>query len=132
MQTAGRTLFLLFDGKSVEETSKRVKQAKQRLAVVIDSPNLEEPQVLGVPVTKTSRAEDQVDAIWPLLEEWGVLDQLAGASFDTTSENTGWQRGVVSRLQHAAAGQRTAVESLPQAQLWNAHEKGSCGGDGEH
>ena len=46
-----------------------MKQARPRLAVMVDSHDLEEPQVLGVPVLKSSSGEDQVEAIWPLLEE---------------------------------------------------------------
>ena len=117
LKDTGRTLFLLFDGKSVEETSKRMKQARPRLAVMVDSPDLEEPQVLGVPVLKSSSGEDQVEAIWPLLEEWEVLDHLAGVSFDTTAENTGWQKGVNSRLQ----------QKLGRDLLWRACRRHSQG-----
>ena len=117
LKDTGRTLFLLFDGKSVEETNRRMKQVRPRLAVVVDSPDLEEPQVLGVPVLKSSSGEDQVEAIWPLLEEWEVLDHLAGVSFDTTAENTGWQKGVNSRL----------LQKLGRDLLWRACRRHSQG-----
>ena len=78
----GQTLFLVFDGKSVEETSKRMKQSRLSLAVMVESPDLEEPQVFGVPVLKSNSEEDQIEAIWPLLEEWGVLDHLGVLLFD--------------------------------------------------
>ena len=95
----GKTLFLVFDGQSVKETSKRIKVTRKRLAICVDSPELEDPQVLAVVPLRSNSGEDQVEALWPELVEWGVLEQLAGGSCDTVGENTGWQNGVLSRLQ---------------------------------
>ena len=94
-----------------------MKQARPRLAVMVDSPDLEKPHVLGVPVLKSSSGEDQVEAIWPLLEDWEVLDHLAGVSYDTTAENTGWQKGVNCRLQ----------QKLGRDLLWRACRRHSQG-----
>ena len=72
---------------------------KKRLAICVDSPELEDPQVLAVVTLRSNSGEDQVEALWPELMEWGVVEQLAGGSYDTVGENTGWQNGVLSRLQ---------------------------------
>ena len=104
------TLFLDFDGKAVKQLTKRLKQVKQRLACYVDSPELAKEQVLGVPIVKSSSGEDQFKVVLELIEEWNLMDRLAGLSFDTTGENTGLRKGVVARVER----------HLGRALLWRA------------
>ena len=45
-------------------------------------------QFLGVPQMVSGTGENQAAAVYQLLQEWNLLDKVAGMGFDTTSCNT--------------------------------------------
>ena len=55
----GRCLVAHFDGKIVKEFTEGRKQANNRCAVLVSSPNLDAPQLLGVPVVASASGRDQ-------------------------------------------------------------------------
>ena len=69
------------------------------MAVVVSSPNLESPQLIGVPPAPSSKAADQEEVIGGLIEEWNIQEHIMAFSFDTTASNTGAHNGAVVRLE---------------------------------
>ena len=94
---SGRSLTLHFDGKSVREFTGGKHLQQERIAVIVSSPELEQPQVLGVPPAPSSKAEDQENVIVDLIEEWGLKNHIMAFGFDTTSSNTGRHNGAVGK-----------------------------------
>ena len=56
-------------------------------------------QLLGVPQMVSGTGENQAAAVYQLLQEWNLLDKVAGMGFDTTSCNTGSRSGTCILLE---------------------------------
>ena len=68
----GRKFVIHFDGKSVLEYTEGTKVVKERIAVILTSPELEHDKVLGVPAVAGGKGEEIVDGIVELLSQWGI------------------------------------------------------------
>ena len=88
-----KTKVVHFDGKNVEELTNNVVTKNERMAVLVSSPDLEYPQLLGVPAIPTGSGADQEATLAELIESWGIKDHLVGMGFDTTASNTGTWSG---------------------------------------
>ena len=82
----------------------------ERIAVIVSSPDLDAPQLLGVLPARSSKAADQEKVIIELIEDWNIKDKISALCFDTTASNTGVHSGVVVRIERY----------LGQACLWSA------------
>ena len=92
------------DGKNVKQVFKYLKDAKQRLAIIAQSPDFPDKmgeQVLGVPVVQSSKGKDQLVEVIRVLNEWTIFPKLFGLRFDTTSDNTGRHIGSVTLIEKA-------------------------------
>ena len=69
-----RDLTLHFDGKAVKEFTAGRHLDQERIAVIVSSPSLKSPQVLGVPPAESSKGSDQLAVVSRLIEEWGLKD----------------------------------------------------------
>ena len=81
------------DMKAVKEITKGRKQKKERLALIVSSAIPKIDQLLGIPFVERATGAQQRDEVIKLLEEWGLVDQIIAISFDTTSDNTGVDKG---------------------------------------
>ena len=97
-----RCLIAHFDGKLVTEYTDGRKLTNNRCAVLISSPSIDAPQVLGVPVTLSASGANQETEIVKLLKEWNVWEYLFGLSFDTTADNTGKRIGACTLIEKEA------------------------------
>ena len=61
----GRCLVVHFDGKIVKEFTDGRKQSNKRCAVLVSSPNLDSPQLLGVPVVVSASGQNQASDTKP-------------------------------------------------------------------
>ena len=66
-----KDLTLHFDGKSVKEFTAGRHMEQERIAVIVSSPSLEHPQVLGIPPSESSKGVDQQRVLMDVIEEWG-------------------------------------------------------------
>ena len=101
LRTLPKTFWLNFDGKDMKQLSSggRVKEKKHRLAVYLDSPDLQEPpQLLSVATIPSSQGVDQCNQLITDLQDWGASDQICGTSNDTAADITGPKKGAVGRL----------------------------------
>ncbi|GBN80863.1 hypothetical protein AVEN_14339-1 [Araneus ventricosus] len=57
-----------------------------------------EEKLLGVPKSPSGTGKNAAEAIYKILEEWDLLDQVIAMSFDTTSVNTGHLNGTCTVL----------------------------------
>ena len=105
-----KTKVVHFDGKNVEELTNNVVKKNERMAVLVSSPDLESPQLLGVPAIPTGSGADQQATLTELIESWGIKEQLVGMGFDTTASNTGSWSGACVLFE----------KSLGHAILWLA------------
>ena len=110
---SARDLTLHFDGKAVKEYSAGCHLEQERIAVIVSSPSLDSPQVLGVPPAKGSKGIDQLAVLANLIEEWGIKDHIMAIGFDTTSSNTGIRSGAVTLVE----------ELIGDACLWSACQR---------
>ena len=71
-----------------------IKSKKERLAVLVSSPGMDEEQLLGIPAMDGATGEDVMEAVMGVLQEWNLdSTNVAGLSFDTTAVNTGQWKG---------------------------------------
>ena len=103
-----KTLVVHYDGISLEQLQEGKTSVKKRISVVVTSPNLQSDQVLGVPITASNSGKDQRDVVLKVIEEWDIGEYIFGLAFDTTSDNTGKNKGSVVLLE----------KSLGSAVLW--------------
>ena len=108
-----RDLTLHFDGKAVRELTAGCHLEQERIAVIVSSPTLKSPQVLGVPPARSSKGVDQLAVLTKLIEEWGVKEFIMAIGFDTTSSNTGIHAGAVTLVE----------QYLGQACMWSACQR---------
>ena len=97
-----KRLIAHFDGKMLEElgSNKVNKDKKDRLAILVRSPDLEnKEQLLGIPALNHSTGVAQQEAVMNLLDEWGATESLVGLVYDTTASNTGNKTGSVIRIE---------------------------------
>ena len=106
----GKLLTIHLDMKAVEEITKGRKLKKERLAVIVSSALPKFVQLLGVPSVDRATGVQQCNAVVKLLEEWGLTDEIVAISFDTTSDNTGIDKGSCKLIE----------ECLGRAILWLA------------
>ena len=87
---------LHFDGKTLHELAKGKSFKYDRLAVLVSTEG--ESYLLGVPPLESSTGEKQFTAINDLVNEYEVKDKVVGLCFDTTSSNTGLDKGACYRF----------------------------------
>ena len=68
----------------------------KRLAVILSSPDLNDPQLIGVIGISDGCGITQTTTIKKVLSEWNIFEAVDSVSFDTTASNTGWINGAVS------------------------------------
>ena len=71
----------------------------ERLAVILSSPDLNEPQPKGVIGISDGCGITQATVIKKVLNEWNVFEAVDSVSFDTTANNTGCINGAVSIIE---------------------------------
>ena len=108
-----KDLTLHFDGKSVKEFTGGKHLEQERIAVIVSSPSLETPQVLGVPAAQSSKGTDQMEVVTKLIEDWEVTDHIMALGFDTTASNTGVHAGAVTLVE----------QHLGRAVMWAACQR---------
>ena len=102
-----------FYGKAVTEFTDGSPLNQERIAVIVSSPSLQYPQVLGVPPAKSSKGVDQLGVVVKLLEEWQLKEFIMAIGFDTTASNTGVHAGAVT----------LAEEYIGQPCMWSACQR---------
>ena len=83
-------LTLHWDGKKFADNSGKFVE---RISVLVTGTNIE--QLLGVPELPSGCGSDIKEAVSDLVDEWALKDYIEAFSFDTTSTNTGRNRGLV-------------------------------------
>ena len=89
------SLIIYFDGKSLAQFYDQFKSVKKWISVIAGSPDLPTDQVLAVPITPTNSGKDQMKLVMNVLKEWELEPYVMGLAFDTTSDNTGKNKGAV-------------------------------------
>lgn len=87
---------LHWDGKLLPSLLKR--NVVDRLPVVITSGDTE--KLLGVPALENGQGKTQADAIFDVLDDWGLLDSVRALCCDTTGSNLGPFKGCAVLLEH--------------------------------
>ena len=108
-----KDLTLHFDGKSVKEFTGGKHLEQERIAVIVSSPSLDSPQVLGVPAAESSKGSDQMEVVVKLIESWDITDHIMALGFDTTASNTGVHGGAVTLVE----------QHLGRAVMWAACQR---------
>ena len=85
-----------------------VKATKEKMTVVVSSPDMDQPKILGSLSLSGQTGEDIFGGVSALLEQYQVADRIIGLSFDTTASNTGCNLGAAIVLDRA----------LGRANLW--------------
>lgn len=88
-------IVLHWDGKMLPNKAKH--EVLDRLPVVIT--NATEEQLLGVPELEDSTGFSQANAIFEVLDDWGLLDKIKALCCDTTPSNLGAVNGSAVRLE---------------------------------
>ena len=86
---------------------------QERIAVIVSSPSLKSPQVLGVPPAESSKGVDQLAVVMELIKEWGIEEYIMAISFDTTASNTGVNSGAITLVE----------KEIDMACLWSACQR---------
>lgn len=94
--TADTPLVIHWDGKMLQSLTNSAKKV-DRLAVLVSGDGV--MKLLGVPEIASGTGEEQATAIFELLEKWGIGNQVALMSFDTTASNTGIRNGACVLLE---------------------------------
>ncbi|XP_065660341.1 uncharacterized protein LOC136084121 [Hydra vulgaris] len=85
-----------FDGKTLFELNKGKMLKRDRMAVLVNING--QTYLLGVPPLASSTQEDQFLGVMNLIKEYQLTSKTRGICFDTTSSNTGTNKGSVSRI----------------------------------
>lgn len=84
-----------WDGKLMKNSTAQGPEDNERLVdrlpVVVTGKEVE--KTLGVPKLTSSTGMDQMEAVWNLIDEYGLADFVVAFSFDTTSSNSGSKKG---------------------------------------
>lgn len=92
-------LIIHWDGKLMSNTTNgSAKQLVDRLPVICTGKGV--CQVLGIPKLDTGTGQVTADAVYEIVDEWGLWPYVIGLCFDTTRSNTGSIRGAVTLLGH--------------------------------
>ena len=94
-------IIIYFDGKALAQFHDKIKSVKKRISVVAASPDLPSEQVLGVPFTPSNSGKDQKVVVMEQLVKWELEPFILGLAFDTTSDNTGKNKGAVVLIEKA-------------------------------
>lgn len=82
-------LILHWDGKLMSDLLKR--KMVERLPVVVTNGEVE--KLLGVPALENSKGITQANAVYDVLEDWGLLETVQAFCCDTTASNLGCKNG---------------------------------------
>ena len=85
-----------FDGKIVNELTAGKQLRKDRIVVLVRIDG--KTELLGIPPIESSSGDNQKQAIFELMEFFGLEDKVKCICFDTTSANTGVWQGTCMRL----------------------------------
>ena len=96
----GKKLTLHFDGKLVKYFTDGIIDTYERCAVMVSSPDFDGDVLLGVPRIQSSAGSHQVDGLLPLLDEWGIKEDLFSVCCDSTATQTGKYSGAITLLQN--------------------------------
>lgn len=78
-----------WDGKAMRKFSSKCKE--ERLAVYVTGEKVEKQ--LGIPKIRNGTGEAQASAVFQLINEWKISENIEFLSFDTTAANTGIRNG---------------------------------------
>jgi len=84
-----------WDGKILPEICGQGKV--DRLPVLVSGDGTE--KLLGVPKLAAGTGDQEAEAVYSLLKQWGLVDKVQAMSFDTTSGNTGRLNGACTLLE---------------------------------
>lgn len=73
------------------------RKKMDRLPVKVTYKNTD--QLLGIPELSDGQGQTSALAVYKLLKDWDVADQIQGCCFDTTSVNTGLYSGAAVQLE---------------------------------
>lgn len=88
-------LTIHWDGKIFSALTSKNKV--DRLAVLVSGEGVS--KLLGVPAITSGTGESQANAVYKLIEDWGLINRITSMCFDTTASNTGLDRGACSKLE---------------------------------
>lgn len=91
----GDGLVLHFDGKTMLDLTGSNKV--DRLPIVVTQHGIE--HLLGVPKLQSGTGKEIANAIIKVLKEWGLMHKIQAICFDTTSANTGKDKGAAVILE---------------------------------
>lgn len=74
-----------------------LKETVDRLAVIVSGEDV--MKLLGVPIITNGTGEAQAQAVYDLLQTWNIEDRIVAMCFDTTSSNTGLDKGACTLLE---------------------------------
>ena len=96
-----------FDGKMLKDLA---GEFGDRLAVMLsgNTEQCKQGKLLSARLIQDGSGESQSKEVVRALKEWKVFDSVVGHCFDTTSSNTGWQKGAAVRIE----------KGLKRALLW--------------
>ena len=96
----GNSLFLLhWDEKSLSHL-RQVDGSDSYMAVVLTNLSNGEEKILSIIEMQNSKASEGVAAVIKALQHWSIdKKMIIGCVFDTTNTNSGWNPGVVVRLE---------------------------------
>ena len=88
---------LHWDGKVMEDSH---KTWTDRLAILIsETLRYEQGKLLGVPEIVDSTGSNQATAIFSLVQQWDLADNIVGLSVNTTTSNSRWQNGACVKIE---------------------------------
>lgn len=94
--TPDTALVIHWDGKMLQSLTNSTEKV-DRLAVLVSGDGV--MKLLGVPSISSGTGEEQATAVFELIKKWGIVDQVAMMSFDTTASNTGIRNGACVLLE---------------------------------
>lgn len=89
-------LVIHWDGKKLSDLRSRAKV--ERLAVYV-SGGKDTVKLLGAPCIANGKGNTQAEAVYNLITDWKLKDQIEFMCFDTTASNTGHQKGACYLLE---------------------------------
>lgn len=94
-QEPNAKLTVHWDGKLLQNLTG--KEKVDRLPVIVSGESVH--QLLTVAKLASGTGENQADAVYAALEDWGLADKVSAMCFDTTSVNTGKNNGTCALLE---------------------------------
>lgn len=84
-----------WDGKMLPTLTGKEKE--DRLPVLVTGVEIE--KILSVPAIESGSGKDQADSVYGCITDWNLTGKIKALSFDTTSSNTGKDKGATVILQ---------------------------------